>query len=113
MMSFARARLSLTCLLAAVFVGPGRAAPSANLVAVETLPRTIILDGPRGGCQVIVTGRYADGTQRDLTATADLRPDADLAEVEPGGYVRPRRDGETTLVVRAAGVEARVALTVR
>src|SRR5215217_7746369 len=84
-------------------------APSAPS-ALDVLPPTILLDGPREGCQVIVTGRYSDGTQRDLTATADLRPAADLAVVEPDGYLRPRRDGETTLVVRAGGLEARVRL---
>src|SRR5688572_26406031 len=63
--------------------------------ALEILPATITLDGPRATCQVVVTGRYIDGSRRDLTAVSEYRAEANLIAVEPTGYLRARRDGDT------------------
>jgi hypothetical protein len=120
---FARAVAPLWLALGIFTVPPLAAAPPAEPAAradivcrpeaVEVLPQAVVLDGPRAGCQLIVTGRHADGIRRDLTPFAELRPEADILTPEPGGFLKPRRDGETVLLVRAGELEARVPVTVR
>ncbi|HEV3496227.1 MAG TPA: DUF1549 domain-containing protein, partial [Actinomycetes bacterium] len=79
--------------------------------ALEVRPATVTLDGPRATQQLVVTGKYADGTVRDLTAFATFAPAADLIDAT-GGFVRGRRNGNTQLTVRAGGQAAQVAVTV-
>ena len=76
-------------------------------------PETIALTGPRSYQQVVVTGRYADGTVRDLTAFCDFACETpDLAN--PGaGFVTPKKNGTGALVVKAGGQTARAPLTVK
>ncbi len=76
-------------------------------------PETITLTGPRSYQQVVVTGRYADGTVRDLTAFCDFACETpDLAD--PGaGFVTPKKNGTGALVVKAGGQTARAPLTVK
>jgi hypothetical protein len=77
-------------------------------------PEIIILTGPRDREQIVVTGRYADGSARDLTPFCDLEFDtADVARAESGGFLVPEKNGATTLVVKAGGQTARVPLTVQ
>jgi hypothetical protein len=64
--------------------------------------------------QVVVTGRYADGSVRDLTPFCELALEgADVAGVSPEGLVLPKKNGSTGLVVKAGGQTARVAVTVK
>ncbi len=91
----------------------GRAALIGTLVALEVAPGAVVLDGPRAAAQLVVTGRYADGSRRDLTAVAEIQAPADLVAVEPFGFLRPRRDGASTLVIRAGGHAVNVPVTVR
>ena len=61
----------------------------------------------------MVTGRFADGSERDLAGLAEIRADAPgVVAVDPGGYVRPAADGRATLAVRFGGREALVPVTV-
>ena len=83
--------------------------PAALLVQ----PEAIALNSPRATQQVVVTGKYADGSVRDLTAFCDLALEApDVATVETGGFLLPKKSGATALVVKAAGQAARVPVTV-
>src|SRR5689334_15468020 len=52
----------LTGLAAMLATSVASAGQGPALTALDVLPPTIILDGPRGGCQLIITGRYADGS---------------------------------------------------
>src|SRR5262245_61729977 len=55
---------------------------------LEVKPDTITIDGPRSVQQLVVTGRYADGTVRDLTAFAAFTtPDVGVLDAA-GGFVR-------------------------
>src|SRR5262249_19071593 len=69
------------------------------------------LAGPLDGRQLIVSGTYADGSVRDLTAEAVVRA-GDLVNVS-AGFVTARSEGEGTLVVEAAGLTANVKVSVR
>ena len=48
--------------------------------------------------QLVVTGKYADGTVRDLTtvATAKVEP-AGVVEVQDGLFLRPKKNGTATV----------------
>ncbi|HXG09532.1 MAG TPA: DUF1549 and DUF1553 domain-containing protein [Gemmataceae bacterium] len=100
---------------AAVPVDPAaRAAVVGQPVALQVQPEVIILSGPRSMQQVVVTGRYADGSVRDLTSFCELAVEnGDVAAVGADDLVLPRQNGNTTLLVRAGGQEARVPVTVK
>src|SRR5436305_1538194 len=44
--------------------------------ALVVQPETVVLAGPRSMQQMVVTGRYADGTERDLTPFAEWQAEA-------------------------------------
>src|SRR3954454_13345268 len=76
-------------------------------------PANIELSGRWDARQLLVEGRYADGSRRDLPRLAAIEVgDAKVADVDPRGYVTPRADGRTTLRLRAGGREASVTVTV-
>jgi hypothetical protein len=112
--------LSLTAVVAA----PARAALPADPggkdkvvgqpVALSVEPASIALDGPRAAQQIVVTGKYVDGTVRDLTLFADISSEAPaVVSVDEGGYVRPGKNGATALVVKAGGKTIKAAVTVK
>src|SRR5882762_2526617 len=83
-------------------------------IAVDVQPASLALQGPRASQQLLITGRYSDGSVRDLTAFCDLIAEAkDLVAIGSDGYVRPAKNGTTTLVVKAGGQIARVPVTVQ
>src|SRR5579872_1026757 len=97
--------LGLTALPAAAAVPTEPAKTAAAVgrpVALLVQPEAITLSGPRARQQVVVTGRYKDGSLRDLTALCELACDANgLIVVEEGGYLAPRKNGASALVVKA------------
>jgi hypothetical protein len=99
---------------AAVPTDPAKIAPLVGQpTALTVQPETITLVGPRALQQVVVTGKYADGTLRDLTPFCELAPEAaDVAAIKDG-VVIPKRDGRTNLVVKAGGRTATVPVIVK
>jgi len=90
-----------------------RASIIGTLVSLDIEPKTIMLDGPRASRQVLVTGRYADGTLRDLSCFCNWKATtSDLLNITTHGLVTGRRDGTTHLEIRAAGLSARVPVTI-
>lgn len=76
-------------------------------------PEAIRLSGARATQQILVTGRYADGSERDLTRVSTLKLDAaDIASIGPSGFVQPLKGGQTTLTVQAGERTAQVAVVV-
>jgi hypothetical protein len=95
------------------FVRLGEAA-DLRPVALEVYPQAVSLTGPRSEQQVVVTARYADGTERDLTRLCEWHPaHPGVIDVQPDGLVRPRGNGSTVLAVRAGGKTAQLAVSVR
>jgi hypothetical protein len=83
-------------------------------VALEIVPDRIDLSEPRASQQILVTGRYSDGTRRDLTRVCELQAaHPNLLHVTPQGLVSSRSDGETHLDIRAAGLQVRVPVSIR
>src|SRR5262249_3788717 len=72
----------------AAIIGP----PSGLLVQ----PQAVVLSGPRAVQQLVVTGKYGDGSVRDLTPLCDLALESgDIAELKPIGFLTPKKDGST------------------
>src|SRR5215203_3966468 len=76
--------------------------------ALEVRPASVTLDCPRAAQQMIVSGKYADGTVRDLTPFAAFTSETpDLIETA-GGFLRGKRNGNTQLAVAVGGQTAKV-----
>jgi hypothetical protein len=84
--------------------------PTALLVQ----PDNIVLDGPRAMRQIVVNGKYADGSVRDLTPFCEYSLEtADVAELAAGGFLTPKKNGVTGLVVTAGAQTIREPLTIK
>jgi hypothetical protein len=86
-----------------------------NLPAPESIaiaPKTVTLHGPRARARLQVTGKYADGTERDLTSVAKLTSSAAAVTAEPGGLLVPTADGSAELTAEFAGRKAAAAVQV-
>jgi hypothetical protein len=91
-----------------------RSALVGNPAAIIVQPAAIALDGPRATKQIVVTGRYADNSVRDLTAFCEFMfENADIASLEACGFLTPQKNGDTTLVVKAAGQSIKVPVSVK
>ena len=90
-----------------------RAAVIGQPAAVEVFPPAVTLTGPRDARQLVVTGKYPDGSARDLTAVVEARVEpAGVVELKDGLYLRPTANGAATVVIAAGGKEVRVPVTV-
>src|SRR5262245_11025774 len=115
-------RLFLACACLLFLAAPLRAAvptePAARAkligqpVAVTVEPATLDLTGPRAMQQIVVTGRYADGSLRDLTPLCDISGDP-VVVLAKGGFVLAAKNGTGALTVKAGGQTARVPVTVK
>ncbi len=82
-------------------------------VSLVVQPETIRLVGPRSVRQVLVTGRYADGSERDLTRVCTLTLESpDFASISSTGYLQPLKSGTTTLIVQAGEQTAKVPVAI-
>ncbi len=80
--------------------------------ALVIQPATIVLNGPRANQQLVVTGKYADGTVRDLTPFATLRIEQTNVASLTDGFASPVANGSTFLVVEAGGLSSKAPVTV-
>src|SRR5262245_49460898 len=97
---------------------PSDAKARADLVGTPTEllvhPPAIALTGPRDRAQLVVTGKYADGSARDLTAACEfVCQSGELVSIEPSGYVAARQNGSSTLLVKAGAKSTQVPLVVK
>lgn len=92
----------------------GLAVPADSPFArIEVAPAEVRINGSDGLAQVVVTGIDARGEPVDLTPSARYAmADATIARVEPGGLVRPSKDGRTALTIKAGGKTATVPVVV-
>jgi hypothetical protein len=100
---------------AAVPADPARrAAVVGEPTALLVLPPAVTLQGPRSRQQLLVAARYADGSVRDLSAFCDVScADAGLVAVDASGFLAPKKNGTSTLLVKAGRQAVRVPLTVK
>jgi hypothetical protein len=82
--------------------------------AVEVHPKALTLSGRRAMQQLVVTGRYADTTVRDLTPFAEYTlSNPKVVSVSPGGFAVPREDGAATLIIKVGTHTLTVPVTVK
>src|ERR687890_452650 len=97
-----RLRRALLGLLIASATTAARASAVPERLTVE--PGEIRLDGGDARQQVAVTGHFADGSVRDLTAEASFAVEPDgVARPSKAGVVTPGADGQGMLRVEAGG----------
>lgn len=84
----------------------------AKIVRLETYPKALILD-PGQSRRVLVTAHYDDGRQEDFTHQVLFEgTDSEIAAVSADGRVEARRPGETAVLIKAAGRNARIGVGV-
>ncbi|MBX6311372.1 MAG: DUF1553 domain-containing protein [Isosphaeraceae bacterium] len=97
-------------LMAGIAAGPE---PRAEAKALEVLPPSVKLTGPAAAQRLVVVGLLADGSRRDLTATASLESkDPGVAAIDAQGRITPVADGTTQVVVRVGRSEAAIPVEV-
>ena len=111
---FATLALGAGTTLGAVPTDAAKVAPLVGQPATLVVqPESITLVGPRALQQVVVTGKYADGTLRDLTPFCQMSAEAaDVAGLKDG-LVIPKKNGTTHLVVKAGGQAIKVPIVVK
>jgi len=81
--------------------------------ALVVEPPSVTLAGPRATQQLVVTGRYADGSIRDLTPVCDFTAEGAVVVLAKGGFVLPAKNGSGALVVKAGAQSVRVPVVVK
>ena len=90
-----------------------RAAVIGQPSSVEVFPKAVALAGVRDARQLIVTGKYADGTVRDLTHFATVKGSpSGVIDVQDGLFLRPAFNGTQTLVIAVGNHEVPVPVVV-
>ncbi len=118
-----RGSLAFCALLAVGALSVAGAAPPAGTTAKSELigkpvalviePATINFAGPRSVQQLVVTGKYADGSVRDLTTVASIRVEpASIVRVRDG-FVTPLANGSGSIVAEVGGQSAATAVIVK
>jgi hypothetical protein len=97
---------------AAVKAGPTTAAPAVRLLSLSAQPAAVRLTGATARQQLLVTGRFSDDTERDLTREVRFTVDNRLCAVSAEGVVTPRGDGQGAVVVKVAGQVLKVPVAV-
>jgi hypothetical protein len=82
-------------------------------VAIEFRPPESNLTRPGGTARISVLARFADGSESDVTAFADMRiRDPDIAHVSNDGKAQALRPGDTTIVAAYNGLVASASIIV-
>ncbi len=100
---------------ASVTVSPEvRARIIGQPVALVVQPSVVTLVGPRSTAQPVITGRYSDGSLRDLTHFCEVTLEQHgVVRLDDDRFLLPLKDGATTLVVRAGSQTVRVPVSVK
>lgn len=95
----------LSLLLCNLALGANFDEPKEIEVRFSAYPEdTLSLTGIGARRQIVVTGKYHDGDERDLTRKVrmEARPSG-IVEVTTDGWIKPLSDGEGTVTIHAAG----------
>ncbi|MGH9629684.1 MAG: DUF1549 domain-containing protein, partial [Bryobacteraceae bacterium] len=76
-----------------------------RMVSLQVLPDAAVLYGAETKRQLLVTARYSDGTESDVTHLVNFKSNDDsIVEVDAKGLLTAGRAGETAIAVRGPGV---------
>ncbi len=94
-------------LLAWIRAGAKRLPEERRMLSLRVEPEAITLTGSDSRRRLLVTARFSDGSENDVTNLVKFSSNDDsIAPVDASGIVSPRRGGETAIVVRGPGVTA-------
>ena len=83
------------------------AARERRITALRVLPASHVLYGKDSKNRLLVTAKYSDGTEGDVTHLVGFASNDDsIVKVSPSGELTALRGGETSIVVRGPGVTA-------
>ena len=86
---------------------------SPSWTTLEVRPMGLRLVGPGASAQILASGATSEGRMLDLSRSVSYTPiDPGIVEVSEGGLVRPVGEGRTEVLVKAGGLEERVAVEV-
>ena len=75
--------------------------------------KNVTLSGRDAGMQLIVTGKYSSGQERDLTSQVQYQVTPnDIAAIDKTGYVSALQEGKVTVRASSGNVSAQIAITV-
>jgi hypothetical protein len=104
--------LVFACLLRPAAAVPVKSAP-VKLVGLRLDPPQITLARPLASQRLVVTGRYSDGSERDLTSQAHFRlPKPNIARLEAKNTLVAVHDGTADLIAQVGKRTSRAALHV-
>jgi hypothetical protein len=84
---------------------PRDAVAERQMVSLQVAPRELTITGKASTRQMLVTARFNDGTESDVTHLVRFTSNNDsIASITPTGIVKAERGGETAIVVRGPGV---------
>lgn len=82
-------------------------ADERRMVALRVSPPRMVLPGKDSARHLLVTARFTDGSERDVTQLVKFQSNDDsIVKVSSAGVVTAERGGETAIVVRAPGLSA-------
>ena len=80
-------------------------AQERRMVALSVYPPSEVLFGKESKGRLLVTARYSDGSESDVTQLVKFQSNDDsIASVDPQGVITGLDGGETAIVVRGPGV---------
>jgi hypothetical protein len=84
-----------------------------RLEYIQVAPGDFALAGRYASQRIVVTGKFADGAERDVTPLARFQSsNAKIAVISKNGVVTPVRDGEATIQISVAGKKQKLHVTV-
>ncbi len=93
---------------ALIFLMAATAWPDTQLISLRTLPAEASLQGARATQQFVALAKYADGTERDVTAEVEWRLSRPaLAKFISTGRLGPMAEGALTLTAALQGKQGR------
>lgn len=109
-----KARLLVPALVVSLVSGSLARAQAPKVVEISVEPAAITLGHAEEKHHVLVTGKLADGTLRDLTRTARYTvADRTVADVSGQGVITPKGKGQTTIEVADGDAKATVTVAVK
>lgn len=79
---------------------------------LKVLPASITLKNGRDERKVLVLGETASGEKLDLTGEAKFKMETNIVEIGSDNFLRPIGKGQATVIVSAAGLQAKLPVTV-
>jgi len=89
------------------------APPIPAIRSIRLEPKRLTLSHGRDSRRFLTLGECADGTWIDLGAAAKVQPDSDAIGLDSDGYLIPKKPGNSTVSVTAAGKTVRLEVEVQ